>query len=127
MIRGVVNANGEPLASLTLILQGKRRRFQAVLDTGFNGYLSVPQSMADRSGWYFSGYEEYEIATGDRVRERVYLGEVISGGDRMTTHVVTSRAKDILIGTRMLSRHELHIDFKKRSIWVRKSASSKAN
>lgn len=81
--------------------------------------MSVPQFVADISHWYFAGYEEYEIATGDRVRERVYLGEVLFDGRRFTTHVVTSHAKDILIGTKLLAGKQLHIDFRKRTLWVR--------
>lgn len=119
MIRGFVNENDEPLIPISLLLKNRPRRFQAVLDTGFNGYLSMPESVVQRSGWYFSGYEEYEIATGDRVRERVYLGEVIFDRQRFTTHVVTSRAEDILIGTRLLSHKTLHVDFKRRVVWIR--------
>lgn len=119
MIRGVVNENDEPLVPIDLILRKRRRRFQAVLDTGFNGYLSVPESMVKGSGWYFAGYEEYEIATGDKVRERVYLGDIIFDRKRRTTHIVTSHAKDILIGTRLLSGRELHIHFKKRKVWIK--------
>jgi clan AA aspartic protease len=119
MIRGFVNENDEPLVPIALLLKNKPRRFQAVLDTGFNGYLSVPEAIVRRSGWYFAGYEEYEIATGDRVRERVYLGEVVFDRRRFTTHVVTSRAEDILMGTRLLSDRTLHIDFKRRLVWIR--------
>ena len=42
MIRGFVNENDEPIIPITLVLKKKLRRFQAVLDTGFNGHLSVP-------------------------------------------------------------------------------------
>lgn len=118
MIRGFVNENDEPLIPITLILKNKPRRFYAVIDTGFNGYLSVPQPIAQGSDWYFAGYEEYEIATGDQVRERVYLGSVIFDRQRLTTHVVTSHAKDILIGTKLLSGKELHIDFKRGTVQI---------
>ena len=119
MTRGFVNENDEPLVPITLLLKNKPRRFQAVLDTGFNGYLSAPESVIQRSGWYFVGYEEYEIATGDRVRQRVYLGDIIFDRQRITTHVVTSRAADVLIGTRLLSAKTPHIDFKKRTVRIR--------
>lgn len=119
MIHGFVNENGEPLVPITLLLKNRPSRFQAVLDTGFNGYLSVPEAVVQKSGWTFVGYEEYEIATGDRVRERVYLGEVIFDRQRLTTHVVTSHAEDVLIGTRLLSDKTLRIDFKKRMVWIR--------
>ncbi len=42
IIRGFVNKEDEPVVPITLLLQKGPRRFQAVLDTGFNGYLSVP-------------------------------------------------------------------------------------
>lgn len=119
MIRGFVDENDEPLVPITLLLKNRPKRFRAVLDTGFNGYLSVPESVVRRSEWTFVGYEEYEIATGDRVRERVYLGEVIFDRQRLTTHVVTSRAEDVLIGTKLLSDKTLHIDFRKRAVWIR--------
>lgn len=119
MIRGFVNENDEPLVPITLLLKNRSRRFRAVLDTGFNGYLSIPEAVIQRSGWTFVGYEEYEIATGDRVRERVYLGDVIFDRQRFTTHAVTSRAEDVLIGTRLLSGKALHIDFKKRTVRIR--------
>lgn len=119
MIRGFVNENDEPLVPITLLLKNRPRHFQAVLDTGFNGYLSVPGSIVQRSGWYFAGYEECEIATGDRVRERVYLGEVLFDRRWFTTHIVTSRAEDILIGTRLLSDKTLHLDFKRQTLWIR--------
>ena len=119
MIRGFFDENDEPLVPTALLLKNKPVHFKAVLDTGFNDYLSVPESVVQRSGWCFAGYEEYEIATGDRVREGVYLGEVIFDRQRLITHAVTSRAEDILIGTRLLSDKTLRMDFKKRTVWIR--------
>ena len=37
------------------------------------------------------------------------------------THVVTSHAQDILIGTKLLSHMKLQIDFKKRTVQIRVS------
>ena len=54
MIRGFVNENDEPLVPITLLLKNRPRRFQAILDTGFNGYLSVPEAVVRRSGWRLS-------------------------------------------------------------------------
>ena len=117
----MVNENDEPLVPITLIVGKKHKRYEAVLDTGFNGYLSVPQSIADQSQWYFAGHEEYEIATGDVVREKVYLGGVIFDWKQFTTHIVTSHAQDILIGTKLLADKKLRIDFKKKTLWLTKT------
>lgn len=120
MIRGFVDENDEPIISITLALGKGPKRFQAVLDTGFNGYLSVPQSIALRSNWYFAGYEEYEIATGEQIKERVYLGKVLFENRRLIIPIVTSRSQDLLVGTKLLSGRELHVDFSKRTVWIRK-------
>lgn len=119
MIRGIVNDNDEPILPITLILKRTPQKYQAVIDTGFNGYLSVPEVLVHQSRWFFAGYEEYEIATGKKVEEQVYLGRVIFDHVTFVTHVVASRAGDILIGTKLLSNKTLHIDFRKRLVWIK--------
>jgi len=82
MLKGKVNRHGEPLVAISLILRQRPVRFSAVLDTGFNGYLSVPAHVLTRSSWQLIGTETYEIATGALVAQEVYLGEIIFDGDR---------------------------------------------
>ena len=118
MIRGFVNDNDEPILPITLILKRNPQKFKAVLDTGFNGYLSVPQTLVRESDWYFAGYEEYEIATGERVREQVYLCRIIFDRAPLESHAVASSANDILIGTKLLSNKILLVDFKKRTVRI---------
>src|SRR5206468_12038363 len=77
MLKGKVNRHGEPLVAISLILRQRPVRFSAVLDTGFNGYLSVPGHVLTRSRWQLIGTETYEIATGALVAQEVYLGEII--------------------------------------------------
>ena len=42
-------------------------------------------------------------------------------GERHMVPVVTSYAEDVLIGTKLLQGKELHIDFKKQTLWVKKA------
>src|SRR3990172_5395297 len=114
MISGRVNSFDEPVVTLFLLLREKRVRKKAIIDTGFNGYLSVPQSLA--KDWYFFGYEKYEIATGDIVEQRVYLGKIFWNENLQDVYAVTSHSKDILIGTKLLRRNKLLIDFPKKKI-----------
>ena len=117
MILGKVNPQEEPEIPVTLIFNGKRRREKAILDTGFNGYLSIPSSLV--KGWYFFGYEKYEIATGDIVEEKVYLGKIFWNNKEQDVYAVTSHSQDILIGTKLLRRNRLTIDFPKKKVWIR--------
>lgn len=119
VIRGIVNVADEPVIQLTLILRNRQKRFPAVIDTGFNGYLSVPRSIIEQSGWYHAGYETYEIATGELVRRPVYIGELIFDRKRCSTYLVASQAKDILVGTRLLQDKRLEIDFCSRRVFIR--------
>lgn len=116
-ISGRINSHEEPEIPLTLVVHGKRLRKRAIIDTGFNGYLSVPSSLA--KGWYFFGHEEYEIATGEIVEQRVYLGKILWGSQEQDVYAVTSRAKDILIGTKLLRRCRLLIDFPRKRLLIR--------
>lgn len=122
MIRGRVNSHGEPVVSIVL-LSGKRRLVRkAIVDTGFNGYLSVPDTMTGQ--WYFFGYEKYEIATGEVVEQKVYIGRIIWDSTPQDVYVVTSQSKDILIGTRLLKHHRLVIDFSRKHVTVNRVGQS---
>ena len=116
MVHGVVNRHGEPVVSLQLVLRHGLRAFPAVIDTGFNGYLSVPERIATRGGWQLLGTEDFEIATGQSVAQRVYLGDVIFDRSHVRVYAVATDATDILIGTRLLARHTLTINFRRKSV-----------
>jgi len=117
MISGRINSQDEPVVPISLVLGKRRLRMRAIVDTGFNGYLSVPMSLV--KSWYFFGYEKYEIATGDIVEEKVYLGKIIWNQKFQDVYAVTSHSKDILIGTKLLRQNRLFIDFRKKKIVIR--------
>lgn len=64
MIAGFVNENEEPVIEVNLDLGLEEISVNAVIDTGFNGYISVPKKLIDKSDWDFLGVEEYELASG---------------------------------------------------------------
>jgi len=118
MLKGKVNRHGEPLVAISLILRQRPVRFSAVLDTGFNGYLSVPAHVLTRSSWQLIGTETYEIATGALVAQEVYLGEIIFDGDRSMVYAVATNAQDVLIGIKLLRTKVLTIDFRTQRVVI---------
>lgn len=119
MLRGRVNLRGEPIVRISLISSTNRLgSHPAVIDTGFNGTLSLPETVIQRLGWRWVGYESYEIATGDVVREKVFVGRVQWMRRIQEVDVVASHAKDILIGTRLLDRNRLIVDFRKNLVRI---------
>jgi len=53
IIRGRVSFSGEPTIPITLYLDGKPVRKKVVIDTGFNGSLSLPERLARKGKWHF--------------------------------------------------------------------------
>lgn len=120
MLKGSVNALGEPLVSITLLSRdGRAHSHRAVIDTGFNGTLSLPEKLAKQYGWQWVGYESYQIATGDVVQEKVFLGRIRWFKQTQDIAAVASHADDILIGTKLLRRSKLWIDFSKKKLTLK--------
>lgn len=111
MLKGRVNRQGEPLVPISLILRIQPTQYFGVVDTGFNGYLSVPKRLLRRSRWEAIGTERFEIATGALVEQEIYLGDIVFDGVRGPAYAVATDAREILIGTKLLRKKVLKIDF----------------
>jgi clan AA aspartic protease len=119
MLKGRVNRYGEPVISIQLILRNRPARLTGVIDTGFNGYLSVPRRLLRRSKWLAIGTEKFEIATGALVEQEIYLGEAIFDGRRGPVYAVSTEAQDILIGTKLLRGKTLTVNFRTKRVTIK--------
>lgn len=110
MIEGAVNANLE--AVVTLLLQdsfGQTREVEAVVDTGFNGYLTLPPILMEDLELPVVGDGEAVLADGNQAAFDVYGVTVLWDGQPMyvETGVV---GVDPLVGMALLEGHNLNID-----------------
>ena len=65
MIEGVVNANYEAVVTLPLRgPSGQERDIEAIVDTGFNGLLTLPPSFVEELGLAYLGNVRAELANG---------------------------------------------------------------
>ena len=110
MILGTVNASYE--AVITLTLQGPsglRRQFEAVIDTGFNGFVSLPPTIVTELGLPFLTNESAVLDDGSLVRFSVHEATTLwdSQPRRVYAHV-----SDVtpLVGMRMLESHTLYAE-----------------
>ena len=110
MIEGFVNANLE--AVVTLPLQGpggRTREVNAVIDTGFNGYLTLPPMLVADLGLPVVGDGEAVLADGSEAVFDVYAVTVVWNGQ--LRHVETGAVGvDPLVGMSLLDSHNLSID-----------------
>ena len=118
MLSGRVNRSGEPVVTLQIILHDRPVTVSAIIDTGFNGYLSVPQPLLVGGRWRVLGTEKFELATGAVVEQQIYLGEVRFMGRRTLVYTVATEAQEVLIGTQLLRGCILTVDFRTRRVTV---------
>ena len=110
MIEGVVNAAYEPV--VTVAVQGpsgQTREIEAVIDTGFTGFLTLPPGLVSELGLPFLTGNRATLADGSEVTFPSYGVEVLWDGEPV---YIEADAADTtpLVGMRLLDRHNLNID-----------------
>jgi clan AA aspartic protease len=114
MINGAVNAELEPTIRLTLRgSSGQIRRVNAVVDTGYDGCLTLPPALIAELGlaWHRSG--RATLADGSKIDFDIYKGAVV--WDRRKHAIPIDEADSTpLVGTALLAEHELKAEFRPR-------------
>ena len=109
MIEGVVNAAYEAVVTLPLRgPDGQSREIDAVVDTGYNGFLTLPPTVVAELGLAFGGISRATLADGSVVAFDVYDVTVIWDG--IARYISASAADSTpLVGMSLLDRHDLSI------------------
>ncbi len=110
MIEGVVSANYE--AVITLPLRGptgRTREVEAVVDTGFNGYLTLPPMLVADLALSVVGDGEAVLADGSEAAFDVYGVTAVWDGE--LRYVETGAVGvDPLVGMSLLDSHSLYVE-----------------
>jgi clan AA aspartic protease len=81
MIVGVVNANREAVIQLVVRgSKGQEQEIQAIIDTGFTGFLTLPLALIDSLGLPWLGRESGVLSDGSLQVFDVYAATVIWDG-----------------------------------------------
>ena len=110
MIEGRVNANGE--ATVHLILRddaGEEQTVEAIIDTGFTGYLTLPAGLIGRLGLSWLGRGRALLADGSLHVFDMYIGTVMWNG-RYRTIEVDEANTEPLAGMGLIRGHSLRVD-----------------
>ena len=110
MIYGVVNLRRE--ATLPVVIgnsSGQREVIDTVIDTGFDGFLSLPFEIIVRLGLPWTIANPATLGDGSEVLFDFYTGTVIWDGQYRTIDVAESETEPLL-GMAMLYGYRLQVD-----------------
>lgn len=110
MIEGMVNAAYE--AALILSVQGpegQAREIEAVVDTGYNGFLTLPPALVDELDLPFVTSGEATLADGSAVSFDIHMVTVDWEGQARPVEADAAKTTP-LVGMRLLAGHDLHVE-----------------
>jgi clan AA aspartic protease len=87
---------------------GVRQDVDAVIDTGFSGFLTLPTALIASLGLRLRGRAQVTLADGSMVLTNVYTGAVIWDGQPRVIEIDAADT-DPLVGMSLLSGFELRI------------------
>ncbi|MEG3436396.1 hypothetical protein V0288_04625 [Pannus brasiliensis CCIBt3594] len=110
MMYGVVNSRSE--ATLSLVVgnsSGQREVINTVIDTGFNGFLSLPSEIIVRLGLPWTISNTATLGDGSETLFDLYAGTVIWDGQYRAIDIAESETEPLL-GMALLYGYRLQSD-----------------
>jgi clan AA aspartic protease len=110
MMQGVVNSRRE--AMLVVVVGNSNRQWQAidtVIDTGFNGFLSLPSAIITALNLPWSGSDSVTLGDGSETYFDLYTAMVIWDGQYQEIDVAESETEPLL-GMVLLYGYRLQVD-----------------
>ena len=126
MLRGWLREDEQAVVDLDVICRdGSRHTVSAVIDTGFNGQLSLSRHLLDEIDFLLTqiGTIEMELASGDLIEGDVYSGMIRFDGNELTVETILTDAEDTFIGTGLLTGKVLLINFATRDVTIQDHGS----
>ena len=91
---------------------------EAIVDTGFNGDLCIPTTLAVQIGLILEYVHDVELADGSRKRVPVYSCNIELNDLKRRAEVILTDGTDALIGANMLKSSSMTINYETRKITV---------
>ena len=91
-------------------------KLDALIDTGFTGYVCVPNKIAKDLGLVLCAIDEVELGDGNWNERLVFEGQVRLLGRLTPVLVILTKSETASIGTMMISDCRLEIDFVDKKI-----------
>lgn len=110
MIEGVVNADYEAVVTLSLRgPAGQEQEIDAVIDTGYTGYLTLPRALVTELGLPFESRGRATLADGSEETFDIYGVTVL--WDSQVRYVATLKTDGTpLVGMSLLDSYSLYVE-----------------
>jgi clan AA aspartic protease len=109
MMQGYVNKNYEAIITLVVKNKGNLKPVNAVVDTGFTGFLSLPQVMIDELDLSWSYRNRATLGDGSETLFDIYDATVI-WNDQYREIEINSAETEPLVGMSLIEGYRLQID-----------------
>ena len=108
-----MNAAYEPIVPLRILdLEGQHRDIEAVVDTGFTGFLALPVDLVVELRLPFLQTNEAALANGDELSFNVHHATVLWDGQLRNIEAY-AMGNTPLVGMLLLDNHNLNIDIER--------------
>jgi len=123
MIEGRIGESGTPVVTLQVMGTGGRTATIAGLfDTGFDGFLCLPISIAVTLGLELTDVSSTKLADGTIIdNELVFAGQGEWDGTVMSVPITLTRSEDALIGTAFLHGYIVQLDYITYTVRIEKA------
>ena len=118
MLTGTVTDDGVP----QLLLAVAGQSWPAIIDTGFNGELELPDQLRQAVNARFIGRIHVALGGGQHVEKEVYLVDFPFDKKTLLVEATFVPGQEILLGTHLLRRYRLTIDFPTRTVQLERIA-----
>lgn len=110
MMRGYVSSNKEAIISLVVRnFSGLEQPIEAVIDTGFDGYLTLPERVITALNMPYLGTTRVIVAD-NRLLEMELFEATVLWDNQLKEVIVISAPGEALIGMSLLEGYRLSID-----------------
>jgi clan AA aspartic protease len=127
MITGTINSASEAMLRLTVRgPNGQRRRISAVIDTGYNGALTLPSAVIADLELPWMKSDTAVLADGSTIVFEIYVGIVV--WDRRPIRILVDEADTTpLVGMALLHGFELNMKVQRRGqVTIKRLGGSRA-
>jgi clan AA aspartic protease len=109
MMQGYVNENYEAIISVAVKNGNSLKSFDAVIDTGFTGFLSLPIAIVMELGLEWSYRDRATLGDGSETVFDVYNAEILWNGQLREIEIDAAETEPLL-GMALLIGYRLQVD-----------------